>query len=433
MLTVHFMGASLLLVGLTLIQGALMESQIATVGTSNFRSVVEFSIFAVVLCCVPAGGQEGSAKSNSKATPLLVLGQPPDGGNTCFHRIVFSPDGKSLLSLRDDCVLRLWQLTTRKEVRHVQLGPAWEAAFSRNSGRVATLNRTDLLTIYDTASGREIRRLRCKDSDNLALSADGRQLACTQEERSVTIWELASGRELRTLVQRPTEDWTIRDRITTLDFSSDGKRLAVAFSNGVVTVWQLDSGKQVFSRDIYFTRTRPGGRSSMLNPGRQHVAMAHATTLNSMIPVLTFIQTWDMGIAPCKVSFSPDGRRLAWIGGEFDKVRLLDASSGTALARLIPGQYLAFNSDGQRLAIATPRDESVTVQLGADGKRHVVPRQDKGGKLSVWDLAQNREVCCIAAEFENRLMDLSFSPDGCRVATAHRDGTIKVWDVSVTR
>jgi WD40 repeat protein len=109
---------------------------------------------------------------------------------------------------------------------------------------------------------------------------------------------------------------------------------------------------------------------------------------------------------------------------------MLDATNGAELARLVPGQLLAFSPDGRRLAIATPRDESSTFHLGVDGKLHLDTSKDKGGKLIIWDLARHRQILSVAAGFDNMLQDLVFSPDGRRVASAHRDGTIKVWDVS---
>jgi CubicO group peptidase (beta-lactamase class C family) len=356
--------------------------------------------------------------------PLLVVGQPTGHRPISCHRIAFSSDGH-LLEFQSDGMLRVSDAATGKAIRHVKLGPARKAAFSTDGGRLATL-RDHSLTVYDTSSGREVRRLKAADPWCLTLSPDDRLLACAAK-RSVKIWELASGRVQRTLMQRVTKNWSDREGIETLDFSPDGKRLAAAFSNGVVSVWEVAKGELIFSRDIYFA---PGSHTDRRSPlprlgdGRS----GQAAAVHGVVAALTMFQTWDMGVAACRVAFSRDARRLAWIGGEYDEVRMLDASKGTELARLVPGQLLAFSPDGRRLAIATPRDEWSTSRLRADGKWRLDTSKDRGGKLVIWDAIRNRQIRSIAAGFDNMVQDLVYSPDGCRVASAHRDGTIKVWD-----
>jgi WD40 repeat protein len=380
--------------------------------------------FAVALPWLPAAGfARTTFEIVRRSKPLLIIGQPSDPEKAGFHRIAFSPNGRNVLAIRGDGMLRVWDSITGKEIRHAQLPMASEAVFSRDAQRLALHDcyRADgFLRVHDTASGKEVFRSQHRWQEEVgcpAISPDGRLIACRLGElgRTIKIWDIASGRWLQTLEQRVTREWTMRDAIRTLDFSSDGKCLAVAFSNGLVTVWEVASGKPIFSRDIYF---KPGSRTAL--PLRNE-RMTQTTPFVWSVPWLTFIQTWDMAIADCRATFSPNGRQLAWVGSDHDQVRLLDAANGAEQARLTAGKLFAFSPEGKRLAIATTSDRTVGTPKA------------KSGKLIILDLARKRPSVEVAAGFDETIEDTTFSPDGRCVASAHQDGTIKVWDVSVDR
>src|SRR5207244_3007730 len=97
-------------------------------------------------------------------------------------------------------------------------------------------------------------------------------------------------------------------------FSPDGGTLVAAFSNGIVAAWSIVTGKPVFSEKL------------------PHDGV------------------WDMGVAWCRVAFRQDGKQLAWVGGQFDEVRLLGASNGKVQRQLSrAAEQLAVSPDGRYL------------------------------------------------------------------------------------
>jgi WD40 repeat protein len=185
-------------------------------------------------------------------------------------------------------------------------------------------------------------------------------------------------------------------------------------------------------------------------------------------PDVEAIQLWDVATGkqadPVRggggfiVAFSPEGKRLAGVGGKqsgggqgevtvWDAEKLDVVWSSKKPAKTVTGA--AFSPDGKRLATcgwdkvvrvweaATGKelvtlkghegDDVRSVTFSPDGKRLASVGGDK--VVRVWDVAAEKELFAMKGHTAD-IWGVASSPDGKRVAAANRDGTVTVWDVS---
>jgi WD40 repeat protein len=285
-----------------------------------------------------------------------------------LENAALSPDGRTLAALQvnrhsrgaGDTTLRLWDLTTGKELRPAEpwrrLGRSLVLVFAPD-GKSLAVSDGEQARVLHIATRKEIWHAAVKTIGPLAFTPDGKGLA-VGENRTVRLLDLASGQEKRT--------FDCFQFLEALAFAPDGKTLAAGSGSymhrlhpqddecgGTVHVWDVASGRRLGPADTHLDVVTcvvysPDGNTVASGSRDRTVRLWDAVT-GAPGPVLAGHQDDVLSLA-----FAPDGRRLA--SGSRDKtLRLWDLAAGRAVRtfKLAHGVYaLAYSADSKTLAAA---------------------------------------------------------------------------------
>ncbi|MCY1080044.1 WD40 repeat domain-containing serine/threonine protein kinase [Archangium lansingense] len=361
------------------------------------------------------------------------------GHKELVNALLFSPDGRRLVSSSDDHSLRLWSLEQgTSQVLAGHTDEAWKLVLFPDersfvsSSKDGTLRRWDL----ETGEGQVFTTLAGPVS-GLITSADGRYLlANSRVDDQLFVWDRDGG----------------EPRILRTGFGG-AEALVASPDGGYVLVCTFSSHRAVLG-DLSRGTFRPLVEGAQVkgmafSPSGELVVVAgsdgtlHAFETRSG-------RSRSLGGNVGKVSalaFSPDGGSLA-VANLDGKVWLLDVASGRSRAVDVPEakmlQGLKFSPDGRYLVahgsgtvahlwnVSTGESRSLhtapeviyTTQFSPDGRHLATGSTDGTLRLFDVDMASHR----LLAKTPAPLLSLSRSFDGQRLLTLDKSGTLRMVD-----
>jgi WD40 repeat protein len=342
-------------------------------------------------------------------------------GSTPGRNLVFSPDRRYLASANDNDIV-LHEAETGRFVRRFvgHTDSPLGMLFFPDGKTLVSSGKDGTVRFWRVATGKEIgRRPMRRSAGALALSGDGKTLAVSRSG-SVSLWDVETRRLLRELLDCPGEP-------TSLGFSGEGRILAVACCKkvapdqweGCVLLYDTTSAKLLHKplivRDqVHGVSFLPRGKTLLAWTAKA----AHALDGSTGKVIRTIKPNLDQFSG---VALSPDGTTLATAeyseGDERSQVRLHDLATGRSRDAFprdrSPWRHLAFSADGKRLA-----------GLLRDSWTH--------NKIRVWDLTAGKEVGRKEGH-EEGILSVAVTPDGEFVATAGKDGTMRLWESATGR
>jgi len=146
-------------------------------------------------------------------------------------------------------VLRVWDLSSQKELYSQAIILSEGLAFSPDSRRIALGSATGKILVYEAASGKLLQSLAGHEGavTSLAFSPDSKILASGGQDGTLRLWDLQAGKESRLLDQQSYDvrGSSLPARIGCIAISPDGNLLVTGDVGGMIRLYDMNTGVRV--------------------------------------------------------------------------------------------------------------------------------------------------------------------------------------------
>jgi WD40 repeat protein len=277
-------------------------------------------------------------------------------------RVVFSPDGRRLLSCTGEESARLWDVTGGQPLQCFRMPPdIWDIAFSADGERVFGSGGSGV-AVWTAETGEEMHRIAIQTGTwGLALAQDERWLVTGGRDQKVHLWDVASGRELSAFTGH-------RSQVHQVALSPDRRRLLSAGEDRTVRLWDLDTGRELerlegHTEQVWSVAFSPTGRQAASSDDAGFVRLYDVSETGARLRLLPH---WHSGSVR-SLAFAPDGETLASAGHD-GRIILWDvAKQAKEREWQLPGPVLAvaFAPDGKHLAAANSNGTFYVLRIGS--------------------------------------------------------------------
>ena len=370
-----------------------------------------------------------------------------DGHKDIVRRVVFSPDGKTLVSASTDKTIKLWNVTTGKVISTFSTDQdlVLSVALSSDGKILASASLDKTIKLWNVTTGKVISTFSGHQSPvlSMAFSPDGTTLASASADKTIKLWNITTGKVISTFSGHQSP-------VLRVAFSPDGKTLASASDDKTIKLWNITTGKVIatFSghQDIVNSMAfSPDGKTLASGSADNTIKLWHITT-GKLISTFSRHQSRVNSVA-----FSPDGKTLASASAD-ETIKLWNVTTGKLISTFRGHQHfvlwVAFSPDGKTLASASAdktiklwnittdkvipnfsghQNQVKSLAFSPDGKTLVSASADKTIKL--WNITTGKLISTFSGH-QYQVNSVAFSPDGKTLASASDDKTIKLWNVT---
>jgi WD40 repeat protein len=363
-----------------------------------------------------------------------------------------TPDGKQVVSASADKTLKVWDVTTGRELATLDghQGRVWSCAVMPDGQRAVSASADQTLRVWDVETGRELAILRGHEGEvnACAVTPDGTRLVSASDDKTLRVWDTTLWKELLTLQGH-------QDRVNGCAVTPDGRLVVSASADGTVKIWDLQTGQELATLESHEEEEHELERNREVLGCTVDGTRVVAATADKTLKVwdvttraeLATLEGHKDKVGDCVLM--PDGRRVVSASSD-ETLKVWDMAARRELvtleghAREVNG--CAVTPDGKRVVSASGDRTLKVWEVGAgrgrpplpghkgrvlgcavtpDGRRMVSASVDE--TLHVWDVRTGRVLATLKGH-EGKVNGCAVTPDGRFVVSASDDGTLMVWD-----
>ncbi|HLC15964.1 MAG TPA: WD40 repeat domain-containing protein, partial [Thermodesulfovibrionia bacterium] len=352
------------------------------------------TLAGMTTACSPAS----AAPPPPATSPILQI---DSGGHMAKIRdVIFTKDGRYLVSASDDKTVRVWDVLSGKTVRIIRgrigegdEGKIYATALSPDNNWLAVGGSPPRwgIRLLDFQTGQVVRLLKGHENVilSLAFSQDNRLLISGSGDNTAYIWDAATGQSLHHLQGHS-------DNIYAVAFSPDSRLAATGSLDHTLKLWQVSDGKLIATMeghadDVVSAVFTPDGKYILSGSCDKTIRLWDGKTgqfIKEMAKQETIVGS---------LSVSPDGKSVL-TGSSYDYGH--------------PINNIFAIPSGQRISHFDKHDNIVlSTAISPDGKTAATG----GGIIWLWDIQTGREKIKMAGSGRS-VWSVGFSEDGHKIA-----------------
>ncbi|WP_456460673.1 caspase family protein [Reichenbachiella sp.] len=397
------------------------------------------------------------------------------GHRAAVRTVAYSPDGKFIATGSRDNSIKLWEVSTSREIRTFlgHINPVNIVAFDPSGQWLASGSSDNSIIIWEVATGKIKQKIEGHDRrvSSLNFNSDGSQLASGGWDRLAYVWSVSTGEKLGEYKGNPATGIGVGVQVL---FSEDDKKLITGNDDGKIIIYNLDSDvPQDTLRNI--SPSSCGGCPSFIQLDEKGSKLLSASRRGP-------VTWWDWKSGKIIKEFSGDGEEYNAVGMKGSTVFVSDEdtlklwnTSGKLIRKILvesteinsatlspDGRYIAAATNDRVTRIWNVQNGKLVKQLkgflndaadnglGLDPESYwqynisryvnfkegirVSPDEQfvvkaVGKSAQLWDLSKGRVVRSFDGH-ENGVICFEFSQDGKNLFTGSGDKTIKMWEVA---
>lgn len=345
------------------------------------KKVILFLVFLMTaFVCEYVSASDKLAPAGSKQGPEIFV-QMGHSGSTTITSIVFSPDGKYILSGGGDKAIKLWETATGREVRTLRehSDSIGQVVFS-DDGKFALSKDTAFMSSsliqWDIVTGKTVKKNKVFPSRS-AFTSNGKYIVGEEEIHDISLWDAATGKKIKTLKDTRNFPKDKTFSIEALSISGNNRYAISSYQPGILKIWDLSSGK--FVKELKNENVKASHYIAVSHTGKFFLSAGFGKDEKMSLML------WDMG------------------KGKVIRTVFTCISGGSAFGVFSPDEkYILFSKDNN----------------------------EKGEFfLCLEELETGRELWCSEGH-STYITSAAFAQDGKSVITGGWDHTLKLWDIA---